>query len=514
MGGCPPLMLSIECGMPRDTLIHRPLSKLLAAFAFALVATAANAGWTVTAGSTPQTAKAFTNFPNTVEVFLTDDASGKPRAGVDVLIEVDRNGVIIPASTACSSLAVYCVLRTDDKGRIGFVARALRVGRYFMTFYPPTGDSVRLDFTVIPATSVPAIELTAGGGQQVLAGTNGAKFKVRITRDGAPVQNDGIQFQIVSGPAKFPPFGSYYPPVVQVFTDASGIAESPDWVADGRGSGIMRAIVFSDSSGASPSIDIPYKSVDSAGQTFLPYKPLWWAGRSQAGWGVSIPQHGESILPIYYTYDGAGRPTWYLLEGGWSGATGGTYLGNLNAYYGAPYYAFDTARVKPRTSTPTSIDFIGSIQATMNLNLPANVYLGPPATMLPPLTPFEFPPATTRAELGVSDIWWGGPGQSGWGISIAEDRGNLFVAWYTYDVDGYAVWFAMPEGSWTDATTWQGPIYRTSGSGGIGGSYVAAMYRATKVGDFKLQFNGTSAATFTYSLEGHSGTLSLQRYAF
>lgn len=60
----------------------------------------------------------------------------------------------------------------------------------------------------------------------------------------------------------------------------------------------------------------------------------------------------------------------------------------------------------------------------------------------------------------------------------------------------------------------QGPIYLTSGTGGFGVAYNPAAFRETKVGDFTLRFDGTTRATFEYSLEGHTGTLALQRFDY
>jgi hypothetical protein len=127
---------------------------------------------------------------------------------------------------------------------------------------------------------------------------------------------------------------------------------------------------------------------------------------------------------------------------------------------------------------------------------------------------FHFAPATPLPAPRLGELWWGGKDQSGWGISIAEDGGNLFLAWYTYDENGDATWFSMPEGSWTGRNgEWSGPIYRNTGSFGIGSPYDATSYRAEKVGNFWLRYDDFyMRTTFEYSLDGHHGFLNLQRF--
>jgi hypothetical protein len=52
-----------------------------------------------------------------------------------------------------------------------------------------------------------------------------------------------------------------------------------------------------------------------------PYAPfdftdVWWGGVAENGWGVSAFVAGRSLVGIWYTYDTAGQPTWYLFNNG------------------------------------------------------------------------------------------------------------------------------------------------------------------------------------------------------
>jgi hypothetical protein len=129
------------------------------------------------------------------------------------------------------------------------------------------------------------------------------------------------------------------------------------------------------------------------------------------------------------------------------------------------------------------------------------------------LVRLDFTPERPQGERGVAGMWWGGESQAGWGISVMEQQGNLFVTWFTYDALGNPTWFAMPEGRWLDASTWTGPIYRTSSSGWLGG-YDAGALRLEAVGDFVLGFAGPDSATFEWRIGGLGQRMPLERFPF
>jgi hypothetical protein len=111
-------------------------------------------------------------------------------------------------------------------------------------------------------------------------------------------------------------------------------------------------------------------------------------------------------------------------------------------------------------------------------------------------------------------MWWGGPEQSGWGVSIMEKPGGLFSVWFTYDEKGDATWFVMPDGRWTSSDTYEGRMYRTTSSPWFGGAYDASQFRATEVGPCRLRFTGKNAARLEYNVDGRGGTLDLVRFSF
>ena len=69
---------------------------------------------------------------------------------------------------------------------------------------------------------------------------------------------------------------------------------------------------------------------------------LWWAGEVENGWGLTIAQQAETLFAVWYSYDRAGRPIWFVMPGGrWSGALyqGILYQTNSSAWAGVTYVA-------------------------------------------------------------------------------------------------------------------------------------------------------------------------------
>jgi hypothetical protein len=119
--------------------------------------------------------------------------------------------------------------------------------------------------------------------------------------------------------------------------------------------------------------------------------------------------------------------------------------------------------------------------------------------------------STPTADVG--DMWWGGLAQNGWGIAVLKQHRSLFGVWFTYDAAGAPTWYVMPNGFWSDANTYEGHLYRTTGSPWVGRPYDAMALQTYDVGGFRYRFN-IEGATFEYSIDGKSGTMALVRQPF
>lgn len=92
---------------------------------------------------------------------------------------------------------------------------------------------------------------------------------------------------------------------------------------------------------------------------------LWWATSAENGWGLNIAQQGRVLFPVWYTYDAAGKPTFFTAQSGsWNGTvwSGTVYSHTASAWLGVPF----NASLSKATSVGTiSLDFSDASNATM-----------------------------------------------------------------------------------------------------------------------------------------------------
>ena len=129
----------------------------------------------------------------------------------------------------------------------------------------------------------------------------------------------------------------------------------------------------------------------------------------------------------------------------------------------------------------------------------------------PQLAPYLGPAITPAYDF--TDLWWN-PNESGWGLNLVQHATKvIFGVWYTYEADGTRTWYIIPSGSWTNSMTYTGALYVTTGP-----SYTKAFdpnqVAVRQVGTATLSFSSQNTGTFTYSVDGVSGTKSMQRQPY
>ena len=479
-----------------------------------LAGAAAHAKLIALPGTTPQSTPAYSTFPNDLRV-QAQDSQGRAVPGASITFSYPGAMISAPESTqGCFyELAYYCQRAADENGILVLAApRALSVGTTAVSF-SHGDDTVQAWLTITPAVTAPTVEVF-GGDQVIALGQESKPIGVRVTRDGLPVAGVSFSFRVDPNKAEAVPTapGTLF---VTAVTDAGGTALMGTLRAvNGLGPGAVFASGIDQPSGVGIFREIAFMQTDANGSTAFDAQHLWWGGASESGWGLSIAQHGTRLFNVVFAYDEVGLPTWLgMTEGAWTGGVGNTYRGPLFQPTGAPYYAYDPARLNAsRIAALGTLEFDDPGHARLHVEYRGFGYAYP--TRVTPVERFDFSPAVPAPERGVTDIWWGGPSQNGWGLSITEQDGNLFGAWFTYDAHGRATWFSLPAGQWIDATTWTGNVYRSTSSGWIAGSFDPAAVKQQLVGTATLRFSDTSHAQFTYSVEGHQGTVPIERFDY
>ncbi|MEP7069864.1 MAG: choice-of-anchor U domain-containing protein [Usitatibacter sp.] len=237
------------------------------------------------------------------------------------------------------------------------------------------------------------------------------------------------------------------------------------------------------------------------------YQDMWWSGPAENGWGMSVVQHGEALFSVIYAYDALGNPAWYVMPTGSWNADVTVFSGALFTPRGSPFVNYDASRFVPGAPVGrASIAFNSSGSATLDYTI--NGVSGHKA-----ITRQGFGVAGGANEGTRGDMWWGGSAQNGWGVALLHQYATMFMMWFTYDTAGAPTWFVMPGGAWTSAETYEGHVYRTKGSPWAGAVYDASGLKVFDVGTYRVRFTSESAS-FDYTIDGHSGTLALERQPF
>ena len=238
------------------------------------------------------------------------------------------------------------------------------------------------------------------------------------------------------------------------------------------------------------------------------YQDLWWGGTAENGWGLALAHHGGALFGALYIYDANGKPTWVAMSGGAWNADFTTFTGALFSPSGSSWAAYDASRYAPGPAVgQATIRFTSPTTATLDYTLNG-------ASGTKQLSRFVFgaPDSTPVASFG--DLWWGGPSQNGWGLTIVQQYRTMFIAWYTYDAQGRPTWFVVPGGTWVGNSRFTARAYRASGVPWAGVPFNAGGVSLSDVGSITLDFQDASHATFTTTIDGVTVSRPVERFLF
>lgn len=187
-----------------------------------------------------------------------------------------------------------------------------------------------------------------------------------------------------------------------------------------------------------------------------------WYDRAHPGHGIDIQRLGDDLLAIFYTFDAQGEPEWYAAAGRL--ADGRFEAALLRFAYDAPArrervaatvgrfgLRYDASPADPACA-PTARD--GAGLATLEADIDGRRIAWCLERLLPP---------QTDPVHAINGTWWGGPADSGWGLTSYFDRSGDALASahaiYHYDASGYPRWAIASATSpgYAVAARWRSP---------------------------------------------------------
>ena len=251
---------------------------------------------------------------------------------------------------------------------------------------------------------------------------------------------------------------------------------------------------------------------------------LWWrspAG-SESGWGVNITHQANTLFATWFTYDTDGSGMWLVLaNGAQSTSNPNSYSGDLfrTSAPGTSFISFDPTKVAATKVGSATFTFTDANTGTF-------AYTVNGTTQSKPIMREVFgSPVPTCAESGApstsnyQDLWWHAPAnsESGWGINITQQGSVIFATWFTYDTTGKGLWIVMAQGvqgTGSASNSWTGDLFTTAAAGSSFAAFDPTKVAATKVGTGTFTFSDASNGTFSYTVNGTTGSKAIMRESF
>lgn len=229
---------------------------------------------------------------------------------------------------------------------------------------------------------------------------------------------------------------------------------------------------------------------------------IWW-DPSKDGQGVSIKDslNGEVVSGVIYTYDSNSQPIWYTFAANLSGNVG---TGEIYSCTATPAgQAWDNAQ--------RNCGVAGSVGLTLNgesINFSYTPTGGEATAMA-----LESFVGIKTARQTYDNLYWDS-NIDGQGLYLARttstDSNNVYpMIWYTYDSKGNGIWYYL-DGKKADGDSFalNFDVLKVTDTNGNRVNSNIGTATFTPVGQ------NPSAATFSYTVDGNSGTLNLTGFDF
>jgi len=220
------------------------------------------------------------------------------------------------------------------------------------------------------------------------------------------------------------------------------------------------------------------------------YSDIWW-NPGESGWGVTIADHETNIFGVLYAYRSDSKPVWFTIPGGTFSQGRRIFQGDVYKTTGPSYTnpVFNPAFVAATKVGSASFDFTPPGLAS---GVAVFSYVIDGVSKIKQIQRQSFGSAAPNWGFDHTDLWFNAS-ESGWGLALAQHGNNIFGVWYTYDTDGQPLWFVLPGGTFSGATSFSGDLYRTTGPYFGSGTFDPAQVVVTKAGSASITFDGTAA---------------------
>ena len=242
----------------------------------------------------------------------------------------------------------------------------------------------------------------------------------------------------------------------------------------------------------------------TSGASSIPQTGVWW-NANESGWGMSITQNAGRTFSAIYTYDQSGAPTWYTIPN--CPISGNSCSGSIYTVKGGtnPALPWNGSGILVSPVGTGTLTFTDANNGTFNYSI--NGVAASKAISRGILATGDTPPA-----VDYTDLWWNAS-ESGWGVAITHQFGKIFVAWYTYDASGNAIWYVASDCP-VVASGCTGALYEVTAGSPVTSVWDGSHLAITPVGSVSFAFSDANNATMSYSINGLSSSRVITRATY
>ena len=186
--------------------------------------------------------------------------------------------------------------------------------------------------------------------------------------------------------------------------------------------------------------------------------------------------------------------------------TGVSCSGNIYQVSGGKPLDQTWAGVKPAVSVGSgTLTFADADNGTFNFTI--NNVSGSKT-----ITRQVFATGATPPTVDYTDLWWN-PNESGWGVTLTQQYGTIFVALYSYDSNGNPVWYVASNCP-VIGSGCTGDLYQVTNGSPLTGVWNASNKVTNKVGTITFSFSDANTGTMNYSINGVTASRQISRQGF
>ena len=255
------------------------------------------------------------------------------------------------------------------------------------------------------------------------------------------------------------------------------------------------------------------------------YEGLWW-NPAESGWGLSIAHQGDVIFAVWYTFDRAGSPTWFVMPEARlvdDPMNDMTAMGDVEMMMGMmhnpPIYAGTLYRPSMSAGRLVMTEVGMGTMLFREKESAVFAYTVGSVSGAKQISKMVYAANAPSCSLGgakgttenYQDLWFN-PADTGWGVNIAHQGDIVFGTYFTYDATGKGEWFVVPDALKSGSGSYTGTLARATGPS-FEGAWDSSKVHVAAVGSATFRFGGSNA-TFDATREGAAQTRPMTRMQF